>query len=207
MDPDGIITRIAGQNDEQYAKQISEETKRSAIQRGSGVSKRSPESIIQKMRDGKAVVAVTNYGQWAGFSYIEIWSNGEFVSNSGLIVAPAYRSLGVAKSIKEKIFELSRVKYPNSKIFSITTGLAIMKMNAHLGFDPVTFNEITKESKFWEGCKSCVNYDILLQKQCKNCFCTALMYIPPGKKEVSLNPMKVAESLGVNQYERCAMHS
>ncbi|HEY4832045.1 MAG TPA: hypothetical protein VIH61_05735, partial [Waddliaceae bacterium] len=161
MDPDGIIIRIAGQQDEQYAQQIAEETERSAIQRGSGISKRSPESIIQKMRGGKAVVAITKDGQWAGFSYIEIWSKGEFVSNSGLIVAPCYRSLGVAKGIKEKIFLLSRLKYPNAKIFSITTGVAIMKMNAGLGFEPVTFNEITKEPRFWEGCKSCINYDIL----------------------------------------------
>ncbi|HTB25494.1 MAG TPA: hypothetical protein VK711_08985 [Puia sp.] len=182
MDPDNIIIRIAGKDDEQYAIEISEETERSAIQRGSGISRRTPESIIQKMREGKAVVAVTNDNKWVGFSYLEIWSNGEFVSNSGLIVAPSYRLSGIAKKIKNKIFKLSRSKYPKSNIFCITTGLTIMKMNAGLGFEPVTFNEITKESGFWEGCKSCVNYDILQQKQCKNCLCTAMLYIPPVKK-------------------------
>jgi GNAT superfamily N-acetyltransferase len=192
MDPDSIITRIADQQDEIYAQQIAAETERSAIQRGSGISRRSPENIIQKMLEGKAVVAVTKEGQWAGFSYIEIWNNGEFVSNSGLIVAPVYRSLGVAKRIKEKIFRLSRHKYPHAKIFSITTGLAIMKMNAALGFEPVTFNEITKEPRFWEGCRSCINYDILRRKQCKNCLCTAMLYAPPVKKEVAANQVTIA---------------
>jgi hypothetical protein len=191
MDPDGIIIRIAGLQDEQYAEQIAEETERSAIQRGSGISKRSPESIIKKMREGKAVVAVTRDGKWAGFSYIEIWNKGEFVSNSGLIVAPCFRSLGVAKRIKEKIFQVSRVLYPDAKIFSITTGLAIMKMNAGLGFEPVTFNEITKEPGFWEGCKSCVNYDILRRKEFKNCLCTAMMFNGQGKRGLVNYPMKL----------------
>lgn len=130
------------------------------------------------MKEGKAVIAITKEGQWAGFSYMEVWASGEFVSQSGLIVAPQYRHLHVAKHIKEKVFELSRGKYPGAKIFSITTGLAIMKMNAELGFAPVTFNELPGEQTFWEGCKSCVHYDILQAQRCKNCLCTAMLFIP-----------------------------
>jgi hypothetical protein len=185
MDPDSKIIRIATQQDEQYAEQIAEETERSAIERGSGISKRTPESIIKKMREGKAIVTVTSKGEWVGFSYIEIWSNGEFVSNSGLIVSPKFRSNGVANNIKQKIFWLSRLKYPEAKIFSITTALAIMKMNARLGFEPVTFNEITSEPRFWDNCKSCVNYDILQRKRCKNCLCTAMLYTPSVKESVA----------------------
>ena len=176
MDPEGIIIRFACQHDEQFAQEIAEETERSAVQRGSGISKRSPECIVRKIKEGKAVMAVSSDGHWAGFSYIELWSKGEFVSNSGLIVAPAFRSMGVAKRIKAKIFLLSRLKYPNAKIFSITTGLEIMKMNTRLGFEPVTFNEITKDPQFWQGCRSCINHDILQRKQCKNCLCTAMLY-------------------------------
>ena len=183
MDPEGVIIRIAGTTDEQYAEAISAETKRSAIERGSGISERPASVIIQKMREGKAIIAVTGNGEWAGFSYIEVWSKGGFVSNSGLIVSPAFRRSGVAAAIKHMIFELSRTKYPEAKIFSITTGLAIMKMNARLGFEPVTFNEITHEERFWEGCRSCVNYDILKGKQCKNCLCTAMLYTPINKKK------------------------
>lgn len=173
-----IIVRLATGADGVFAELIVAEMEASAIIRGSGISKRSPANIVTKMLEGKAIIAVTKNNDWVGFSYIEVWANGEFVSNSGLIVSPAYRGFGVARIIKQHIFELSKLLYPQAKIFSITTGLAIMKMNARLGFDTVTFNEITKETAFWEGCKSCVNYSILEGKQHKICLCTAMLYVP-----------------------------
>lgn len=178
MDPEGVIIRIAETQDEQFAELISAETERSAIERGSGIAQRSAGSIIHKMREGKAVVALTSKGEWVGYSYVEVWSNGEFVSNSGLIVSPAFRRSGVAAKIKSLIFELGRKLYPAAKVFSITTGLAIMKMNARLGFEPVTFSELTQQNEFWNGCKSCVNYGILQSKGRKNCLCTAMLYVP-----------------------------
>jgi hypothetical protein len=181
-EPDSMIVRTANANDKQYAQQIVDEMENSARLRGTGISKRSPASIIAKMEEGKAVIALTSKGQWVGFSYIEVWARGEFVSNSGLIVNPAYRERGMAKAIKERIFELSRTKYPEAKIFSITTSMAIMKMNTSFGFQPVTFEHIPQEQAFWQGCKSCVNYDILQGKQCKNCLCTAMLFIPDPKK-------------------------
>ncbi len=182
IEPDSIIVRIADNNDIQYAQEIVDEMESSAKIRGTGISKRPPASIAAKMQEGKAVIALTTDGQWVGFSYIEIWAKGEFVSNSGLIVNPAYRERGVAKAIKEKIFQLSREKYPAAKIFSITTSMAIMKMNTSFGFEPVTFENIPREDAFWQGCESCVNYDILKGKQCKNCLCTAMLFIPDQKK-------------------------
>lgn len=175
---ENIIVRIATKEDAQFAQIISDEILASAIIRGSGISKRSPESISKKMNDGKVVIAVTDNNLWVGYSYIEVWANGEFVSNSGLIVSPAYRGNGVANLIKNKIFELSATLYPGSKIFSITTGLAIIKMNARLGFETVTYNEITPEKEFWQGCKSCVNYPNLESNQYKTCKCTAMLYTP-----------------------------
>ena len=173
-----IIVREAEEPDGRFAQLICDEMHASAIIRGTGISKRSPESIIAKMKDGKAVIAVTSDNQWVGFSYIEIWANGEFVSNSGLIVAPQYRGDGVARKIKEKVFMLARTKYPNAKIFSITTGLVIMKMNAALGFNTVTYNEIVQDAAFWKGCRSCVNYAILKSKKYKNCLCTSMLFVP-----------------------------
>ena len=173
-----IIVREAAEPDGAFAETISYEMQASAIARGSGISKRSPESIHRKMIEGKAIIAITEDNQWVGYSYIEVWANGEFVSNSGLIVAPAFRGGGIAKRIKEKTFELALKLYPQSKIFSITTGLAIMRMNATLGFETVTFNEITQEDDFWKGCSSCVNYDILKNKKHKNCLCTAMLFTP-----------------------------
>ena len=178
-----IIVRIANSGDSDFAEMITSEMEESAKARGTGIAKRSPQYIIQKMTEGKAVIALTQNNTWVGFCYIEEWSHGAFVANSGLIVAPAFRKTGIAKQIKQKIFELSRKKYPNSKIFGLTTGLAVMKINSDLGYEPVTYSELTQDETFWSGCKSCVNYDILTSKERKNCLCTAMLYDPADHYE------------------------
>jgi hypothetical protein len=173
-----ILVRVASSADNLYATTITDEMEASAKARGTGIARRSPDYIIQKMNEGKAVIALTTSGQWVGFCYIEAWGHDEFVANSGLIVAPDFRKSGVAKSIKERIFLLSREKYPHAKIFGLTTGLAVMKINSDLGYEPVTYSELTNDEEFWAGCKSCVNYDILMSKERKNCMCTAMLYDP-----------------------------
>jgi hypothetical protein len=178
MDEERIIVRPAIPADVLFADEIIHEMESSAIARGSGISKRSAASVIEKIDNGKAIVAVTENGEWAGFSYIEAWDNERFVSNSGLIVSPKHRNQGVASEIKTQIFELSRSKYPLAKTFSITSGLAIMKMNTRLGFEPVTYSEVAQETAFWDGCKSCVNYDVLQSKHRCNCLCTAMLFDP-----------------------------
>lgn len=188
MKTDSIIVRVATEQDAVYASQITDEMESSAKARGTGISKRSPESIIRKMREGKAVIALTHNNEWVGFSYIEVWSNGDFVSHSGLIVSPPFRGLGVARSIKTKIFRLSRRLYPQAKLFSITTGLPIMKMNLRFGFEPVTFNEISHDPAFWQGCQSCINYQTLVSKGFKNCLCTAMLYTPANATTPALQP-------------------
>ena len=182
MDNHNIIIRVATPADKHYSEIITNEMESSAKARGTGIAKRSPEYIAQKIEEGKAVIALTSDGQWVGFCYIETWE-GEYVANSGLIVAPAYRKSGVAKAIKQRIFDLSREKYPNAKIFGLTTGLAVMKINSDLGYEPVTYSELTQDEKFWEGCKSCVNFDILMSKERKNCLCTAMLYDPKDHYE------------------------
>jgi hypothetical protein len=178
MEDERIIVRSAIPADVVFADQIIHEMESSAIVRGSGISKRSAASVIEKIDNGKAIVAVTENGEWAGFSYIETWDNGKFVSNSGLIVSSKHRNQGVASQIKRQIFELSRTKYPSAKIFSITSGLAIMKMNTKLGFEPVTYEEVTRATTFWDACKSCINYDVLQSKNRCNCLCTAMLFDP-----------------------------
>ena len=172
----------------------------SAKARGTGIAKRSPEYIETKINEGKAVIAVTSDGDWVGFCYIEAWGHEQFVANSGLIVAPAHRKSGVAKQIKRKIFDLSKEKYPTSKIFGLTTGLAVMKINSDLGYEPVTYSELTDDEEFWAGCKSCVNYDILMSKERKNCMCTAMLYDPADHFE----PEETKEDFKQNSklYER-----
>jgi hypothetical protein len=173
-----IIIRIANSGDVHYAKTITDEMEASAKARGTGIARRSPEYIANKMEEDKAVIAHTKDGAWVGFCYIETWGHNEYVANSGLIVAPEFRKSGVAKAIKQKIFDISRERYPNAKIFGLTTGLAVMKINSELGYEPVTYSELTQDEAFWGGCKSCVNYDILMSKERKNCLCTAMLYDP-----------------------------
>ena len=177
-----MIIRVALPGDKSYAKTITDEMEASAKARGTGIAKRSPEYVAQKIDEGKAVIAVTPDGTWVGFCYIETWE-GEYVANSGLIVSPAFRKSGVAKSIKERIFKLSREKYPEAKIFGLTTGLAVMKINSDLGYEPVTYSELTQDEKFWAGCRSCVNFDILMSKERKNCLCTAMLFDPKDHYE------------------------
>ncbi|MFL9481610.1 GNAT family N-acetyltransferase [Chitinophagaceae bacterium LWZ2-11] len=183
MENQDIIIRVATHLDAHYSKRITDEMESSAKARGTGIAKRNPEYIANKMLEGKAVIAVTNMGQWVGFCYIEEWSHGKFVANSGLIVSPDFRKSGVAKQIKKRIFDLSREKYPESKIFGLTTGLAVMRINSELGYEPVTYSELTDDEVFWAGCKSCVNYDILMSKERKNCMCTAMLYDPKDHYE------------------------
>lgn len=176
-----IIIREATPDDKKYAETITTEMAESAKARGTGIAKRSPEYVSMKMDEGKAVIAVTEDGTWVGFCYIEAWEHEKYVANSGLIVAPAFRKSGVATDIKKKIFALSRKKYPEAKIFGLTTGLAVMKINSDLGYEPVTYSELTNDEEFWKGCRSCVNYEILMSKDRKNCMCTAMLFDPAEK--------------------------
>jgi hypothetical protein len=169
---------VANESHQKYAEEIVNLMFISAQERGTGIAKRSPEYVKEKMRDGKAVIALTEDGTFAGFSYIETWSHTKFVANSGLIVAHQFRKTGLAKKIKSKIFELSRTMYPFAKIFSITTGLAVMKINTEMGYHPVPFSELTDDKEFWMGCQGCRNFDILQRNNFKMCLCTALLYDP-----------------------------
>lgn len=175
--------QVATSIHEKYAAEICEEYADSARARGTGIAKRQPEYILEKMRQGKAVIALYN-DQFAGFCYIETWSHGRYVANSGLIVAPDFRKMGLAKAIKRRVFKLSRDKFPEARIFGITTSLAVMKINSELGYHPVTFSELTQDEAFWQGCQSCPNFDILTRNDRRMCLCTAML--APSKQEIEM---------------------
>lgn len=181
-----FVLEVASEVHLQYAEQISHMLEESAKARGIGIAKRPPEYLAQKMREGKAVIAFHTSGKLIGFSYIETWTHGKYVANSGLIVDPEYRNSGLGKRIKHAIFELSRKKYPNARIFSITTSHAVMKMNAELGFKPVPFSELTTDAEFWDGCQTCRNYDILSRNNRKHCLCTGLLFDPHDARAASI---------------------
>ncbi|MBC7450021.1 MAG: GNAT family N-acetyltransferase [Cytophagales bacterium] len=178
-----IKVLVAGPQHKHLAEAIVDEMAESAKARGTGIAKRSPDYIRQKMDEGKAIIAVTKAGQFAGFCYIESWGHGNYVANSGLIVAPDFRKYGLATKIKEKAFELSRKKFPDAKLFGLTTSAAVMKINSDLGYRPAHYTELTDDDQFWKGCSSCINYEILKSKDRKMCMCTAMVYDPAEKKK------------------------
>ncbi len=177
-----IKVGVATPEDVIYVKQILMTIEESAKIRGTGIAKREPGYIIEKIIQGKAVIA-TSGETFVGFCYIESWGDKKFVANSGLIVSPEFRGHGVAKQIKRAAFALSRQRFPDAKLFGLSTALAVMKINSELGYRPVTFSELTTDDSFWKGCQSCVNYDILTRTERKHCLCTGMIYDPDWEKQ------------------------
>jgi hypothetical protein len=176
-----IKVLVAGKEHLKYVDEINDAIDVASKQRGTGIARRTFEYLASKIEAGKAIIALHG-DAFAGFCYIETWGNKGFVANSGLIVVPEYRGYGLAKEIKRKAFQLSRKQYPEAKIFGLTTGLAVMKINHELGYKPVTFSELTEDDQFWNGCKSCVNYDILERMERTKCLCTGMLYDPAWEK-------------------------
>ena len=174
--------QVAGPEHIHLAEAICSLIEDAAKKRGTGIAKREPEYIRKKMTDGKAVIALCGE-ELAGFCYIETWGHGKYVANSGLIVSQDYRNHGLARRIKEHAFQLSREKYPQAKLFGITTSLAVMKINSDLGYRPVTFSELTTDEEFWNGCRSCPNFDILTRTERKMCLCTGMLHDPEEEEK------------------------
>lgn len=188
---DNIEILVAGPEHEVYVDTILDTIAEAAKVRGTGIAKRTHEYLTTKMKEAKAVIALEG-NRFAGFSYIETWGNKHYVTTSGLIVHPDYQGLGVAKRIKDYTFTLARLRWPHAKIFSLTSGDAVMKMNTALGFVPVSFNQLTDDDAFWHGCKGCINHDILEAKNRKFCVCTGMLWNPETHhgEPTSLNVIK-----------------
>ncbi len=187
-----IVVMVAGEEHLRYVDEINDTIEKASLERGTGIARRTHEYIATKISEGKAIIAL--HGEkFAGFCYIETWNDAKYVANSGLIVHWDFRGHGLARSIKLRAFELSRKKYPNAKLFGLTTGLAVMKINSELGYRPVTFSELTDDEQFWKGCQSCVNYDILLRMNKTKCLCTGMIYDPAweAKKRKPKTPFKI----------------
>lgn len=174
---DNIEVVVADESHEKYVDTILETISEAAKVRGTGIAKRTHEYLLNKMREAKAVIALDGE-KFAGFSYIETWQDKKYVTTSGLIVHPDYRGRGLAKRIKDMTFTLARTRWPHAKIFSLTSGAAVMAMNTQLGYKPVTFADLTQDEAFWKGCEGCVNVDILHRTNRRYCICTGMLYDP-----------------------------
>ena len=184
---DNIQVIVADASHEKYVDTILKTISDAAKVRGTGIAKRTHEYLATKMREAKAVIALDG-DKFAGFSYIETWGNKQYVTTSGLIVHPDYRGLGLSKRIKTLTFTLARVRWPQAKIFSLTSGSAVMKMNTQLGYHPVTFNDLTDDESFWRGCEGCINVDVLHRTNRRYCICTAMLYDPEEHLPAKLSP-------------------
>lgn len=172
-----IKVMVADESHEKYVDTILETMAKAAKVRGTGIAKRTHEYLTSRIKEAKAVIALEG-DTFVGFSYIETWEQKHYVTTSGLIVHPDYRGMGVAKRIKNMTFTLARVRWPQAKILSLTSGSAVMKMNTQLGYHPVTFSDITQDEAFWKGCEGCVNKDVLHRTGRRYCICTAMLYDP-----------------------------
>lgn len=179
---DKFIVSVADETHLVYASDISQLIEESAKKRGTGIAKRTPEYIISKMVEGRAIIALHKNKKLAGFCYIESWEHNKYVANSGLVVNPEFRNQGLAQAIKSRAFKLSKKLFPQAKLFGLTTSQAVMKINSDLGYRPVIFSKLTTDESFWKGCSSCVNYEILQGKNRENCLCTGMLYDPGEKK-------------------------
>ncbi|MCQ2350471.1 MAG: GNAT family N-acetyltransferase [Paludibacteraceae bacterium] len=183
MEASDIKIVVADESHVKYVDTILSTIAAAAAVRGTGIAKRNPEYVKQKMLEGKAVIAL--YGEeFAGFSYIETWGGKHYVTTSGLIVPEKFRGLGVAKRIKHVTFTLARMRWPEAKIFSLTSGAAVMKLNTEHGYIPVTFAQLTDDESFWKGCEGCINHDVLKRTDRRYCVCTGMLYDPQRERSV-----------------------
>ncbi|MBR1688602.1 MAG: GNAT family N-acetyltransferase [Prevotella sp.] len=193
MEEKEIEVLVAGPEHEAYVDTILKTIEEAAKVRGTGIAKRTHEYLTTKMKEAKAVIALEGE-RFAGFSYIETWGNKQYVTTSGLIVHPDFRGRGVAKRIKDMTFSLARTRWPHAKIFSLTSGAAVMAMNTQLGYQPVTFADLTDDEAFWRGCEGCINVDVLHRTDRKYCICTAMLYDPEEHLPAKI-PQEVIERI------------
>lgn len=193
MTQDELTVEVASDKHLIYVDEILKTIEDAAKVRGTGIAKRKPEYVAQKIKEAKAVIALKGE-RFAGFSYIETWEHKQYVTTSGLIVHPDFRGLGLAKRIKDLTFTLARTRWPHAKIFSLTSGAAVMTMNTQLGYKPVTFAELTSDESFWKGCEGCINVDVLKRTDRKYCICTGMLFDPEEHLPAKI-PQEVLERI------------
>lgn len=193
-----INITIASEEHLNYVPAVEKALLEASLQKGTGIAVRDSVYLTQKIREGKAIIAYSDEGQWAGFCYIESWGHNKFVANSGLIVSSQFRGVGLAREIKKRALDLSALLFPGAKLFGLTTSLAVMKINSGLGYKPVTFSELADDDQFWKGCETCPYYDILVRTKRDDCLCTAMIMDPADKKKVNGKSHPASVKVNIN---------
>jgi len=171
-----FIIEIASEKHSIYEEDICKAREETAKYYGIGISKKKSDFVKSKLSDGNAIIATDEDGNFAGFQYIKPWEQERFVFNSRLFLNPKYRETDLAQQIHKKIFELSRTKYPNAKVFVVTALIEEIKTNLAAGFKPTAFSELIDDKEWWNGCQECANYDVLTRNNRQRCLCTGMLY-------------------------------
>lgn len=178
-----IVVRVANTSDFKYAETIVQELTISAQQRGVQIAQRTPAYIQQKMRDGLSIIAYHKETQaWIGFCLLEVWTHQMYVANSGLIIHPSYRGLGIANLLKVKNFELATNQYPQAKIFSLSANPSVIQSNLKLGYTIVPYSILLQDKNFHQGNECWVDYAQLMNSYGKQGEHIAMIYQPVFKK-------------------------
>ena len=195
---ENIQITIASEKHLEYIPVIEKALLDASLQKGTGIAVRSNEYLTGKIMERKSVIASSEEGQWAGFCYIESWGHNKYVANSGLIVSTEFRGIGLAREIKKRALDLSAELFPGAKLFGLTTSLAVMKINSGLGYNPVTFSELTDDDQFWKGCETCPYYDILVRTKRDDCLCTAMIMDPSQEKKKNGKAYPATKKVNIN---------
>ncbi len=140
------------------------------------IATRTTEWLAKKVRARRAAVALDG-DELVGFGYWSSWQEDTFVSHSGLVVRADYRGAGLGGDLKRVLFDSSRRQLPDARLISLTTSPQVRKLNLALGFEIVPLDQLTQDPAFWEGCKTCRNYEDVVARG-EQCCCEGMLLLP-----------------------------
>ena len=158
-----------------------------AAESGAIIAERSAEYLEQAIRARHAVVVLRG-DLLVGFATAHAWQDETFVSHSAMVVAPAFRGRGLARRIKKKLIDLSRRRWPDAAILSLTLSPAVERLNKSFKFDAVPYCDLTTDAGFWKGCEGCIHYGHLKRNQYQDCHCWAGLLLPRGAERDRVIP-------------------
>jgi len=183
-----------------FSKEIENLLKEAAAEKSRGLNIKNSDYIEKKILSGDAIIA-TKDGELAGFCYLRRRKNTDYVSVSGIVIMPKYRKIGLSKLIINEAFELARTKYPEAKIFCLTTSPTFMRVSSELGYKPISYSKLSTSQEFWNACSDCLNYSTLKSNNNSRCLCSAMLFDPYSfniEDEYELNELAVNKAVKRN---------
>ncbi len=153
---------------------------RDAHEAGAIIALRSADYLGAAIRERRAVVLLRG-ATLVGFAMAHAWESEKYVSHSAMVVAPELRGRGLSRRMKAALIELTRKRWPNAIILSLTLSPQVEQVNKSFGFEPVPYCDLTKDPEFWKGCEGCIHFAHLKRNQQQDCHCWAGLLLPVGQ--------------------------